>query len=176
VTRFIDHLYAHDSWLHLTDHWHTQTKCPQSIIVSTNRFLATDFNTGCVTVSLNYTFQISHIKSFLHSWTFNWTLVQLILFFTASHIELCKDRICPFPVTSQHGPRRNALFPAVTPLLRAYSLQRERVYRAVAQKRSLFAESPLSNFSVRRIIVTDDRLEAVLHFSILWCLLIFQIL
>jgi hypothetical protein len=37
--------------------------CPQSIPVSTTRFLATDFNTGTIIVSLNYTLQISHIRS-----------------------------------------------------------------------------------------------------------------
>jgi hypothetical protein len=51
--------------------------CRQSIPVSTSRFLATDFNTGTITVSLNYTLQISHIRclhrrtvatnTFLHS-------------------------------------------------------------------------------------------------------------
>jgi hypothetical protein len=45
--------------------------CHESIIVSTSRFLATDFNTGTVKVSLNYTLQISHIKSSLHSRTLN---------------------------------------------------------------------------------------------------------
>jgi hypothetical protein len=43
--------------------------CPQSITVSTSRFLATDFNKGATTVSLNYTLQISHIKSSFHSST-----------------------------------------------------------------------------------------------------------
>jgi hypothetical protein len=57
--------------------------CPQSITVSTSRFLATDFNKGTITLSL----QISHIKSSLHSPTFNWALLQLNLFFTASRVE-----------------------------------------------------------------------------------------
>jgi hypothetical protein len=43
--------------------------CPQSITVSTSRFLAKDFNTGTFTVSLNYTLQISHMKSSLNSRT-----------------------------------------------------------------------------------------------------------
>jgi hypothetical protein len=42
----------------------------------------------------------------------------------------------------------NTPFPAVTLLLRAYSLQWERVDRTVAQKRSLCTESPLSNGSI----------------------------
>jgi hypothetical protein len=42
---------------------------PQSITVSTSRFLATDFNTVTITVSLKYTLQISHIKSSPHSLT-----------------------------------------------------------------------------------------------------------
>jgi hypothetical protein len=57
--------------------WLTHTgSCPQSVAVSTSRFLATDFNTQCVTVSLNYTLQISHLKSSLHSQTFNWAVLQ----------------------------------------------------------------------------------------------------
>jgi hypothetical protein len=44
--------------------------CPQSITVSTSRFMATDFNTVTITVSVNYTLQILHIKSSLHSRTF----------------------------------------------------------------------------------------------------------
>jgi hypothetical protein len=64
-------------------------QCPQSITDSTNRFLATDSNTGTITVSLNYTLQISHkvfssqpdfqlsthgtvTDSFLHSSVQNW--------------------------------------------------------------------------------------------------------
>jgi hypothetical protein len=48
--------------------------CPQPITVSTNRFLATDFNTGTITISLNYTLKISHTQfspaglSTEHSW------------------------------------------------------------------------------------------------------------
>jgi hypothetical protein len=37
----------------------------------TSRFLATDFNIVTITVSLNYTLQISHINSSLHCLTFN---------------------------------------------------------------------------------------------------------
>jgi hypothetical protein len=55
-------LYTHDSWLHFTGHWHTQTSV-LSLLVSTSRFLATDFNTGTITVSPNYTLQISHRPS-----------------------------------------------------------------------------------------------------------------
>jgi hypothetical protein len=52
-------------------------QCLQSITVSTSRFLATDFNTRIIIVSLNYTLQISHIKSSSHSRTFNWAILQL---------------------------------------------------------------------------------------------------
>jgi hypothetical protein len=43
---------------------------PQSVTVSTSRFLATDFNTGTVIGSLNYTIQISYIQSSSHGRTF----------------------------------------------------------------------------------------------------------
>jgi hypothetical protein len=42
----------------------------------------------------------------------------------------------------------NTPFPAVALLLRVYLLQWECVYRAVAQKRSLFTESLLSNGAI----------------------------
>jgi hypothetical protein len=51
-------------------------QCPQSITISTIRFLAMDFNIGTITVSLNYTkyhCTVAHIKSYLHSQTFNST-------------------------------------------------------------------------------------------------------
>jgi hypothetical protein len=75
VIRFFDRLYTHDSWLNFTHHWHTQ--CSPSITVSNSRFLGTDFNIGTMTVSLSYTFHISHIKSSLHRRTFNWAILQL---------------------------------------------------------------------------------------------------
>jgi hypothetical protein len=53
--------------------------CPHSITVSSSPFLATDFNTGTVTLSLNYTLQMSHIKSSLYSRTFNWEFLQLTI-------------------------------------------------------------------------------------------------
>jgi hypothetical protein len=51
-----------------------------------SRFLATDFDTGTITVSLNYTVQISHIKFSLHSRTFNWAFLQRINCQSKSHI------------------------------------------------------------------------------------------
>jgi hypothetical protein len=52
-------------------------QCPQSIRVSTGHFLATDFSTGTIIISLNYILQISHIESSLQGRTFNWALLQL---------------------------------------------------------------------------------------------------
>jgi uncharacterized membrane protein len=62
-------------------------QCPQSITVSTSRFLATVFNTGYNSLTELHT-QVSHIKSSLDNRTFNWVLLQLTLLFTASRTEL----------------------------------------------------------------------------------------
>jgi hypothetical protein len=152
VIRFIDHLHTHDSWLHFTDHWHTQTRV-LSLLVYTKRFLETDFKTRTITVSLKYTLQLSHTKSSLHSRDLNWALLQIILFFTASSTELPYNWLCPLLITSRHGPRRDIPFLTATVLLCAYSLPREHVSRAFAQKRPLFTESSLSNGSMRHNIL-----------------------
>jgi hypothetical protein len=55
----------------------------------------------------------------------------------------------PLLLTSWDGPHRNTPFPTVILLLCKYSLLRECVYRAVAQKRSLFTEPQLSNGFIR---------------------------
>jgi hypothetical protein len=55
-------------------------------------------------------------------------------------------------ITTRHGPHRNHPVFNRTLFLRAHSLPRVRVYGAVAQKRSLFAASPLSNGSIRHNI------------------------
>jgi hypothetical protein len=103
---FIDQLYTYESWLHFTDHWHTQTSV--LITVSSVLFLATDFNTGSVTVSLNYTLQISHTNSSIHSRT----LATKSFLQPPVHTVLLLLRSCPLP--------------------------RECVYWAYAQKRPLF--------------------------------------
>jgi hypothetical protein len=54
--------------LRITD---THRLVSYSITVSTSRFLAADFNTETVTVSLTNTPQMSHTKSSLHCQTFN---------------------------------------------------------------------------------------------------------
>jgi hypothetical protein len=78
-------------------------------------------------------FQLHMLKSSLHKLPYRTDLVAPIFFLT----------------TLRHGPCRNTSFPTVTLLLRTYSLQRERVCRAVAQKWVLSTESSLSNGSIR---------------------------
>jgi hypothetical protein len=70
------HLYTHG----FTNHWNTSISV-LNLLASTRHFLAMDFIPGNITVSLNYTFQISQIKSSLHS-------RNLAIDFTASHTEL----------------------------------------------------------------------------------------
>jgi hypothetical protein len=155
-TRLVITLYR---WLTYTD-W-----CPPSITVSTSRFLATDFNTGTITVSLNYTLQISHIVFFSQPNSCNWLLSsqppvenssQLSPelqrhFFLASLAELnwtgCFKLSCSQHLVTDHI--ESTLFSIVCLLFRAYSFPRERVNRTVAQKRSLTTEPQLSNGSVR---------------------------
>jgi hypothetical protein len=75
--------------------------------------------------------------------------IRYSLFFTASRTEMPDNWFCPLLITSRHGPRRNTPLHTVTLVLLVYSLQRERVYRAVAQKWLFFLQSPLSNESIR---------------------------
>jgi hypothetical protein len=63
--------------------------------------------------------------------------------------QLSRVELCPLRITS----RSNTPFPTVNLLLPAHSLPQEHVYRAVAQIRSLFKESPLSNGSIRHNIL-----------------------
>jgi hypothetical protein len=106
----------------------------------TSRFLATYFNTGTITASLNYTY----IKSCLHRRTSNWAQLQL----NRGH----------FTPTSYSSPHRLTINWALTlltlslaynigtdhientalPLLRSCLLLLECVYRAVAQKRNSY--------------------------------------
>jgi hypothetical protein len=65
ITGFIDHLQVVlqttitlSLFPHFAVHCYTYY-CPRSTTFSTIRFLATDFNTGNIRVSLNYTLQIS---------------------------------------------------------------------------------------------------------------------
>jgi hypothetical protein len=75
-------LTTRDYTLHITD-----TQRPQSITVSTSRFLATDFNTG--------TIKVSHMKSSFHSRTL------ATIFFIASRTELnCVESQCQSYVTT----------------------------------------------------------------------------
>jgi hypothetical protein len=108
--------------------------CPRSVTVSTSRFLATDFNTGTITVSLNYTLHISHIKSSLHSRTFNWALLQLSLtiFF---ELPYRTDLVAPVVsvITSRHGPTENTALI----FFRAYMLRELRSNGHCLQSRRL---------------------------------------
>jgi hypothetical protein len=95
VNRFIDNLYSHDSWPHFTDPIaHAKSR---SVVVCTSRFLATDFNTGTITASLNHTLQISHIKPFFHSRTFNWALLNL----TRCHFTPTPGVLFPYQLSSK---------------------------------------------------------------------------
>jgi hypothetical protein len=141
-----------DRWMDLLTTYtcHSELACAnssQSITVSTSHFLALDFNTGTITVSLNYILQTSHVKSSFHSHTL------ATLFFTASHTELhwteqpklyslTHQPITPLNWSGLNWTAclRSSLYSLVADptentvllLLRACSFPPERVYRAVA--------------------------------------------
>jgi hypothetical protein len=84
--RFIDHfctrlviklIYNAITYFHTSQNTRAHAKSFPVRNVFTSGFLATDFNTVTVIVSLNYTFQLSHITSSLHSRTSSWALLQL---------------------------------------------------------------------------------------------------
>jgi hypothetical protein len=85
------------------------------------------------------------------------------LFFIASCTELPNKWLCSLLVLSRHGPRRKIPFPNGNSIGRAYWLPRERVYLAVAQKRSLFTELRLSNWSIRHNIFFPQVWERKFH-------------
>jgi hypothetical protein len=137
VTCMSDHRRGLDWWLDLLPSYTFTTRDYTSQIinkqrlvlsVSISRFLATDFNTGTITIS------------FLHSIPYRSEVIAPTVLVITYHIE-------------------NTPFPTVTLLLCAYSLPRERVYRSVDQKRSLLAESPLSNGSICHNIILPSMLR-----------------
>jgi hypothetical protein len=103
------------------------------------------------TASLLFLHQLFPGNGFSQWRFFSFTLPGSI--FTAYRAELPTNRLCPVFIKFRHGPRRNPPFPNVTLLVRADSLPRERVYRAVAQKWFLFTQSSLSNGSIHHNII-----------------------
>jgi hypothetical protein len=73
--------------------------CPQSVTVSTSRFLAMGLNTGTVTASLNYTLQISHIESSFHSRT-----LETNSFLHSLPYRTLLNCLCPRLVVISHQP------------------------------------------------------------------------
>jgi hypothetical protein len=76
-------------------------------------------------------------------------------------------------IKSRHSRNiENTPFPTVILLLCAYSLPRKRVYRAIAQKWSLFTESPLSNGSIHHnmnnIWYLWKSFSTLSHYSLMW--------
>jgi hypothetical protein len=101
---FIDHFNTRLGTTFYRSLTHTD-QCPQSITVSTRRFLTTDFNTGIITVSLSYTLQISHINFSSQPSVQNFTELSL---FTNWIVVII------FLITTLHEPNRKHRFQQYT--------------------------------------------------------------
>jgi hypothetical protein len=116
---------------------HTHTSVLKSITVSSRLFLATDFNTGTVAVSLNYTLQIWHITLLFMAWLASDHRSHNILAWSTCKTQLfcCCVCICCTKMCLPHHCYATAMVQTTgntVPLLCSYLLLRECVYWAVA--------------------------------------------
>jgi hypothetical protein len=105
----------HHSKLHFTDHWHTQTKCPQSSIV---------FTSCCLTTALTVEIlQLPELRSTCHSnpcrtvvsWQLNWFPgwrsfhTNLLVFSSQADFQVTTDNrtLTHQPSTSRHFTQLN---------------------------------------------------------------------
>jgi hypothetical protein len=79
TARYYRQLQHYTADLYTSQFTVTPIECPQSSTVSTIRFLATDSNTGDITVSLNQTLHIAHVKSPRYSRSFNYIELHWII-------------------------------------------------------------------------------------------------
>jgi hypothetical protein len=107
---------------------------PQSITVSTSRFLVTDFNTGTTTFSLNYTL-FSSKPDFHTKYSCNQLVAQTVPVITTQQgprtkrssstvVKTCLPRRCVAPVAARNT---KPPFPKRSPLLHVDSLPLEPV-------------------------------------------------